>query len=187
MVWTKHVSFFWKKNKDRLVEKFEFFFLSQWRAERTLTTVFWFGWCIMWKNKLYDHKQELQSVGISLRCWHFLSISWMLWILEQGLKSLISSDRGESANPPTPQSKMRGFLFALNDGSEVHIDSSASSEICHGSKVALQEWRTLIVSLKLQKGWYGQSLAEFCQGLRCHIEGKLGLVHPLLNWPPAFW
>lgn len=143
MVWTKHVSFFWKKNKDRLVEKFEFFFLSQWRAERTLTTVFWFGWCIMWKNKLYDHKQELQSVGISLRCWHFLSISWMLWILEQGLKSLIFSDRGESANPPTPQSQMRGFLFALNDGSEVHIDSSASSEICHGSKVALQEWRTL--------------------------------------------
>lgn len=64
-----------KKNTKRKIgfKVWVFSFLSQWRAERTLTTVFWFGWCIMWRNKLYDHKQELQSVCISL-CWYFISV-----------------------------------------------------------------------------------------------------------------
>lgn len=73
----------------------------------------------MWKNKLYDHKQELQSVAISL-CRYFISVLWIFWILEQGLKSLISEDRGKSANPPNPQSKIRGLLFVLSDSTEVH-------------------------------------------------------------------
>lgn len=74
----------------------------------------------MWKNKLYDHKQELQSVGISL-CWYFISILWKFWILEHSLKSLISWERGKSANPPNPQSKIRGLLFVLSDSTEVHM------------------------------------------------------------------